>query len=285
MPNGTFLGAEQVLVIPQFPCTYCGFAFFTASAVHDNITAYPASDFVGFGGDILVPSELSPAFGTLRIHFDVPSNSYQAFVFDGGSNSNEGSSFVDGSCPPSPTPTPTATFTPTPTPTPTPTACTGLFVIGDLDAVVGNHVTFWSAQWWKDNHLSGGTAPASFKGFVDCAFPVCGSTWTSLPGNSSHPPDTIPAVITVIVSSSITKSGSTESGNVVKVVTITVDVPTTYGVPAAPGHEGKGTVTSVICESAQAQSAAARSGASKTRQHASRRSKSMLKRLLHPFGK
>ena len=157
-----------------------------------------------------------------------------------------------------PTPTATATFTPTPTPTvtptPTATACTGLFVIGDLDATVGNHVTFWSSQWEKDNHLSGGKAPASFKGFVDCAIPICGGTWTSLPGNSSHPPDTIPADITVIVSSSITKSGPAETGDIVKVVTVHVDpcVPpphNCYGVPAAPGHQGTGTVTSVICQS------------------------------------
>ncbi len=77
-PDGTFYGAEQILVIPQFPCTYCGDrAFFTASAVNDMITSYPKSDFAGLGGDILVTSELNPNFGTFRMHFDVPSNSYQ----------------------------------------------------------------------------------------------------------------------------------------------------------------------------------------------------------------
>ena len=151
-----------------------------------------------------------------------------------------------------PTATATATATPTPTPTPTvtPTTCGTAFAIGDLDAVVGNHVTFWSKQWWKDNHLSGGRAPASFKGFVNCTNPnppACGGTWTSDPGNSGHPPDTIPADITVIVSSSITKSGSTESGDIVKLVTVHVD-PCCYGQPVeAPGHEGRGTVTAVIC--------------------------------------
>jgi hypothetical protein len=120
-PDGTFLGAEQVLVIPEFPCVYCGDrAFFTASAVNDTITSYPRSDFDGLGNDILVTTELNPAFGTFRIHFDVPSNSYQFSVFDGTAISNEGSAFVDGAC--SPTPTPTATSTPTATATATATA-------------------------------------------------------------------------------------------------------------------------------------------------------------------
>ena len=70
------------------------------------------------------------------------------------------------------------------TPTPTPLA-TG-FVIGDLDAVVGNHVTFWGAQWSRLNHLSGGSAPASFKGFANSPSPnppACGGTWQSRPGD------------------------------------------------------------------------------------------------------
>ena len=121
-PDGTFLGAEQVLVIPEFPCTYCGDrAFFTASALNDHIVSYPRSDFDGLGNDILVTTELNPAFGTFRVHFDVPSNSYQFSVFDGTAIANEGSSFVDGSCPPTPTPTPSPTPTPTPTPSPSPT--------------------------------------------------------------------------------------------------------------------------------------------------------------------
>jgi len=111
-------------------------------------------------------------------------------------------------------------------------------------------VTFWGAQWWKKNHLSGGTAPASFKGFANCTNPnppACGGTWISDPGNSSHPPDTIPADITVIVSSLITKSGPIESGDIPMMVTVHVD-PCCYGQPVeAPGHEGTGTVTAVIC--------------------------------------
>jgi hypothetical protein len=128
----------------------------------------------------------------------------------------------------------------------TPTTCGTAFVIGDLDAVVGNTVTFWGAQWWKKNHLSGGTAPASFKGFANCTTPnppACGGTWISDPGNSSHPPDTVPADITVIVSSLITQSGSIESGDIPKMVTI----HTNPGYDGNPGHAGTGTVTSVVC--------------------------------------
>ena len=113
--TGLVTGAEQILVIPEFPCIYCtDRAFFQASAVNDQINSYPLSDFTGFGGDILIPTEAG-APGTLRVHFDVPSNSYQGFVFDASSFLNEGATFVDGSCPPSPTPTPTATSTPTAT--------------------------------------------------------------------------------------------------------------------------------------------------------------------------
>src|SRR5882724_5908869 len=147
------------------------------------------------------------------------------------------------------TPTPTATATPTPTPTPTSTPIGTGFVIGDLDAVVDNHVTFWGAQWWKLNHLSGGPAPASFKGFANSPNPnppACGGTWQSDPGNSSGPPESVPADITVIVSSLITKSGPIISGDVPEMVIVHTDP----GYSPNPGHEGTGTVTAVVCQSA-----------------------------------
>ena len=58
--------------------------------------------------------------------------------------------------------------------------------------------TFWGAQWWKDNPLSTGSAPASFKGYADNAA-TCGQTWTTRPGNSSDPPASLSATINVIV--------------------------------------------------------------------------------------
>ena len=52
----------------------------------------------------------------------------------------------------------------------------GSFVIGDGNAAVGQKVTFWGAQWSKLNTLSGGSAPASFKGFenMPATLPSCG---------------------------------------------------------------------------------------------------------------
>ena len=99
---------------------------------------------------------------------------------------------------------------------PTPIPQAGSFVIGDLDAVVGRKITFWGAQWAKANDLSGGLAPSSFKGFANVLNPnppLCGGTWQSDPGNSCHPPDSVPAFINVLAASSITKSGPVINGN------------------------------------------------------------------------
>ena len=136
---------------------------------------------------------------------------YVTTLFDTLPGRHEGASFVD--CDVEPSPTPTAIqpqqqlqlrqrqqlqqqqqqqlqlqqqqqlqqhLHATATPTATPATCGTGFAIGDLDAVVGNHVMFWGAQWWKNNHLSGGRAPASFKGFANCTNPnppACGGTW------------------------------------------------------------------------------------------------------------
>ncbi len=120
----------------------------------------------------------------------------------------------------------------------------GAFVIGDQNASVGNSVTFWGAQWAKQNSLSGGSAPNSFKGFADtpATAPGCGTQWATGPGNSSAPPDTVPAYMAVIVTSSVTKSGSTISGNTTKLVIVKTDP----GYAGNPGHAGTGTVVAVL---------------------------------------
>ena len=259
-------GAEAVQVIPTTPSTFCsGGTFFQAIEDFNTIYQYAPVDFAGLGGNILVPSERGA--GILLI---TPNgSSYDANFFDNPGGLLEGSAFADPDVPstgpgasptptpsPSPSPSPSPTPTPTPSPSPSPTATatatatpmgffTG-FVIGDLDAVVGNHVTFWGAQWWKQNHLSRGGSPASFKGFANSPNPnppTCGGTWQSDPGNSSHPPDTVPADIIVIVSSLITKSGPVISGNGQMMVIVHTDP----GYGPAPGHEGTGTVTAVVC--------------------------------------
>jgi hypothetical protein len=129
-----------------------------------------------------------------------------------------------------------------PPPPPTPTS----FVIGDRSAVVGKKVTFWGAQWAKSNSLSGGSAPSSFKGYANMPGtnpPACGGTWKSNPGNSSGPPDSVPSLITVIVSSKVTQSGSMISGNIPEIVTVKTDP----GYGPSPGHAGTGTVVAVNC--------------------------------------
>jgi len=119
----------------------------------------------------------------------------------------------------------------------------GAFVVGNLSAV--GAVTFWGAQWSKLNSLTGGAAPAAFKGFASApAAPACGTGWTTDPGNSPPPPaGPLPALIGVIVSSSISQSGSTISGNTVHIVI----VQTNPGYDANPGHAGTGTVIATYC--------------------------------------
>jgi hypothetical protein len=120
------------------------------------------------------------------------------------------------------------------------------FVIGDVSAVVGQHVTFWGSQWAKSNKLSGGPAPSAFKGFAQNTTPDpanCGGTWTSDTGGSSNPPATLPSTIRVIVASSVTKSGPIVSGDIPQMAVINVDP----GYRPDPGHPGTGTVVSVSC--------------------------------------
>jgi hypothetical protein len=120
------------------------------------------------------------------------------------------------------------------------------FVIGDKNAVVGKSVTFWGAQWDKVNSLSGGAAPAAFKGFANKTSttpPSCGATWTTRPGDSSKPPSSVPSFMAVIAASSITKSGATISGNIRAIVIVKTDP----GYAPDPGHPGTGTVVAVLC--------------------------------------
>jgi hypothetical protein len=121
------------------------------------------------------------------------------------------------------------------------------FVIGDNNAVVGNQVTFWGAQWANLNSFSGGAAPSSFKGFASATSPQpasCGGSWTGDAGNTSVPPATLPEFITVMVSSSVTKNGSVVSGDIRKLVV----VRTNAGYASDPSHAGTGTVVSAVCQ-------------------------------------
>jgi sugar lactone lactonase YvrE len=116
----------------------------------------------------------------------------------------------------------------------------GMFVAGDGSAQVGGSVTFWSPTWSSSNTLSGGSGPASFKGFATTMTPAaaCGGTWTSTTGDSSNPPSgPLPAYMAVVVSSSVDKSGSTITGNIIRIVVVKTD----------PSGNGTGTVVAVLC--------------------------------------
>jgi hypothetical protein len=125
-----------------------------------------------------------------------------------------------------------------------PFAAGGAFVIGDKENVPAANVLWWGSQWWKANPMTSGSGPASFKGFENSnASPTCGRTWTTDPGNSSGPPATVPPYMGVIVSSKVTKSGSTISGDIVHIVVVKTDP----GYAPNPGHDGTGTIVAKVC--------------------------------------
>jgi hypothetical protein len=120
----------------------------------------------------------------------------------------------------------------------------GAFVISDLKDISGGSVYWWGAQWWKQDHLSSGLAPASFKGFEKSNLtPWCGQTWTTRPGNSPKPPRAVSGTMAVIVSSHITKRGPVISGDIVHIVL----VRTNPGYGPNPGHPGTGTIVAQLC--------------------------------------
>lgn len=126
------------------------------------------------------------------------------------------------------------------------------FVIGDRNAVVGNRVMFWGAQWLRNNSLSGGAAPNGFIGYANSTTPLaptCGGSWRSDPRNRSGPPASVPAYIIVLVSSSIAKSGAVISGNIPTMVVVRTDP----GYGPNPGQAGTGTVVTVVCQTTTAE--------------------------------
>jgi len=124
----------------------------------------------------------------------------------------------------------------------------GAFVIGDNNASLGSPVNFWGARWAAGNSLSGGLAPSSFKGFAESlgVTPApCGSTWSTDTGNSSGPPATVPSYVAVLVTSSVSQSGSVVAGTVSEIVVVS----TNPGYLNDPGDPGFGTVVAILCRS------------------------------------
>ncbi len=122
----------------------------------------------------------------------------------------------------------------------------GTFAIGDGNSAVGGSVTYWGPQWSAANLLSVGIAPTSFKGFASGAGttpPACGTGYSTSAGNSPSPPGTVPAYLAVVVSSTVSQSDATISGDVKKIVIVRTDP----GYAPSPGHPGTGTVVGVLC--------------------------------------
>jgi hypothetical protein len=106
---------------------------------------------------------------------------------------------------------------------------------------VGQDFTFWGSQW--DKQVTGGNyqANAGFKGY---ASQVSGANWTTGPGNSSSPPNTVATYISVLVSTNISKPSDTITGNVSESVVLRVDNPAGY--QPDPGHAGSGVVVALV---------------------------------------
>jgi hypothetical protein len=122
----------------------------------------------------------------------------------------------------------------------------GNFVIGDLDASGSGIVTFWGSGWSSANHISGGPAPSSFKGFANnpAGATSCGGTWSTSGGNSASPPASVPSYTAILVTTSVTESGGTISGTKPSLVI----VRTNAGYQPSPGHAGTGHVVAVSCQ-------------------------------------
>ncbi len=126
----------------------------------------------------------------------------------------------------------------------------GDFAIGDKTAVSATPstvVTFWGSGWNGANALTGGGASSAFKGFTATLStnpPVCGGSWTTSTGNSPPPPNgPLPSYMGVIVTSSVSKSGSSLNGDIVHIVVVSPNP----GYSPSPGHDGTGTIVATYC--------------------------------------
>lgn len=130
----------------------------------------------------------------------------------------------------------------------------GAFVLGDQTVAAATpltQLTWWSHSWSSLNAVSGGAAPASFKGFASdvTTLPagspagVCGTSFTTGPGDSPAPPADVPAYMGVLVAGSVDKAGSTITGRWAKVVVVRTDP----GYEPNPGHPGTGALVATSC--------------------------------------
>jgi hypothetical protein len=121
----------------------------------------------------------------------------------------------------------------------------GAFTVGDVSGGAAGPVKFWGSDWSTANVLSGGPAPAAFKGFAGNTAepPNCTSSWTTRPGSSSNPPNTVPSYMGVLLPTQVTQTGSTTAGDVLSIVVVRTDP----GYGPAPGHDGTGQIVATYC--------------------------------------
>ena len=131
----------------------------------------------------------------------------------------------------------------------------GAFTLGDTTvatATANTSVTWWSSDWSRENKLSGGSAPDSFKGFAAAVTTlpttspanVCGTTLLTRNGNSSSPPAGVPSYMGVIVPSSVSKDGGNITGGWGQIVVVKTDA----GYGPSPGHPGTGKIVATFCK-------------------------------------
>ena len=203
-------GAEDIVVIPQAPCTFCQNGALFQAITLDNfgpvgIYQYFPADFVGLGGNVLVPSEAG--IGTALVQFN--GTNYVTSVFDnipGGIF--EGASFADCDVPtPTPTFTPTATFTPTPTATATTTATAT--------------ATSTATATFTPTATATSTATATFT-------PTATSTATFTPTATATATATATPTPVCVTAATLAASGTSNNGNTVTTGSFTLKANTTY---------------------------------------------------------
>ena len=120
---------------------------------------------------------------------------------------------------------------------------------------IGDEVNFWGSQWWKNNCMSvlvENGYPA-FKGFATNVVlttpPLpnnCGE-WQARPGNSGHPPATLPNLVNIIVTDTVMKDGPNIAGTIKQIVTVDRSQSNKDNYAGNPGHHGWGVITAIPC--------------------------------------
>ena len=107
----------------------------------------------------------------------------------------------------------------------------GTFVAFKGHATVGKSIVWWSTRWNRSNGLGTRTSLSGFYGFSASvsSYPArVGGRWSGSLYASTRPPRTLPSLMAVVVASSISRSGTTVSGNVYRIVLVKRST-TTFG--------------------------------------------------------